>query len=129
MFWAEAVRHSIYLLNRLPTRAISGVTPHEAWSKTKPNLSHVRVFGCLAYMKLPKVGVTKLSDRSKVVINLGKEPGSKAYRVYDPVNKSVHVSRDMVFEEEKSWNWESAETISNVYQGTFIICSVNGGVT
>lgn len=104
MFWAEDVRHSVYLLNRLPTRSISGVTPHESWPKIKSNLSHVRVFGCLAYKKLPKVGVTKLSDKSKAVINLAKEPGSKAYGIYDPVNKSVHVSRDMVFEEEKGWN-------------------------
>lgn len=28
--WGEAVRHSIYILNRLPTRALTGMTPHEA---------------------------------------------------------------------------------------------------
>lgn len=42
--WGEATRHSIYLLNRLPTRAITGVTPYEAWTGTKPHLEHVRVF-------------------------------------------------------------------------------------
>lgn len=55
-------------------------------------------------MKLPRIGVTKLNDRSKIVINLRKEPGSKAYRVYDPVNKAVQVSRDVVFDEAKGWN-------------------------
>lgn len=29
-FWGEALRHLIYLLNRLSTRAVEGVTPYEA---------------------------------------------------------------------------------------------------
>lgn len=104
-FWAEAVRHSVYILNRFPTRALSGVTPYEAWSTRKPDIGHVRVFGCLTHMKIPANKVTKLSDRSKMVVNLGKEPGTKAYRVFDPESGNVHVSRDVVFEEEKGWNW------------------------
>lgn len=35
-FWGETVRRAIYILNRLPTRAMSGITPYEAWSKEKP---------------------------------------------------------------------------------------------
>ena len=34
--WGEAVRHSIYVLNRVPTRVVSGMTPFEAWSGDKP---------------------------------------------------------------------------------------------
>lgn len=107
MFWGEAVRHSIYVLNRLPTSAVSGVTSYEAWSGSKPNIGHIRVFGCLAHMKLPSVHTTKLSDRSKLVVNLSKEPGTKAYRLYDPEIQLVHVSRDVIFEEDKSWPWDS----------------------
>lgn len=29
----EAVRHSIYVLDRLPSRALTGVTPYESWSE------------------------------------------------------------------------------------------------
>lgn len=108
-FWGEAIRHSIYLLNRLPTRAVSGITPYEAWSGNKPHLGHIRVFGCLSHMRIPSVNMTKLDDRSKAVIHLGKEPGTKAYRLYDPVNKRVHVSRDVIFEEEKAWSWNQDE--------------------
>lgn len=36
--WREALRHSIYILNRLPTRALSGQPPYEAWTGVKPNL-------------------------------------------------------------------------------------------
>ena len=54
-FWGEAVQHSVYVLNRLPTRALSNNTPCEAWPGSKPDISHIRVFGCCAFMKVPNV--------------------------------------------------------------------------
>ncbi|KAL8107456.1 hypothetical protein AgCh_024022 [Apium graveolens] len=89
-FWGEVAGHAVYVLNRLPTRALSEKTPYEAWTRTKPDIGHIKIFGCVAYMKLPQVHTTKLSDRSKPVIYLGKEPGTKGYRLYDPVSGSMH---------------------------------------
>lgn len=105
-FWGEAVRHSVYILNMLPTRALTGRTPYEAWKKRKPNVQHIKVFGCVAHMKVPGVYTKKLDDRSKIVVYLGSEPGTKAHRLYDPKDSSVHVSPDVEFEENKSWTWE-----------------------
>ena len=119
--WGEAIRHSIYVLNRLPTRAVTGMTPYEVWSGIKPDIGHIKIFGCLAHMKLPSVHTTKLGDRSKLVINLGKEPGSKAYRLYDPEQRTVHVSRDVVFEENKSWQWENNIERSEGPRDTFVV--------
>ncbi|CAL5345664.1 unnamed protein product [Camellia sinensis] len=48
-FWAEAVATSVYLLNLSPTRVVMNRTPVEAWRGTKPSVSHLRVFGCIAY--------------------------------------------------------------------------------
>lgn len=121
VMWGEAVRHAIYLLNRLPTRALSGVTPYEVWYEKKPHVGHIRVFGCLAHMKLPSQQTSKLDDRSKQVINLGKEPGTKAYRLYDPNNNKVHVSRDVTFEEGKSWEWNHGENSEKFQNGTFTV--------
>lgn len=56
-------------------------------------------------MKILGNQVQKLDDRSRKVINLGKEPDTKGYRLYDPENNKVYVSRDVVFEETKSWHW------------------------
>nr|GFA59262.1 hypothetical protein [Tanacetum cinerariifolium] len=36
--WVEAVRHAVYLLNRLPTKAVRYITPYKGWKKRKPNL-------------------------------------------------------------------------------------------
>lgn len=41
------------------------------------------------------------------MVFIGYEIGSKAYRMYDPVTKRLHVSRDVVFDEEARWNWEA----------------------
>ena len=81
ILWGEAVRHSIYVLNRLPTRALTGVTPYEEWSEKekKPDIGHIKVFGCTTRMRVPSKSIQKLDDRSLCVVNLGKKPRSKAY--------------------------------------------------
>lgn len=124
-FWGEAIRHAIYLLNRLPTRAVEGVTPYEAWSSTKPIIDHLRVFGCLAHMRVPNAGLKKLDNRSKKVIYLGKEPGSKAHRVFDPKTKSVCVTRDLVFEEEKSWDWSQEAVTQARDSNNFLVLTTD----
>ena len=48
-FWAEAVATAVYLLNLSPTKAVQNFTPLEAWSGTKPTVSHLRLFGRVAY--------------------------------------------------------------------------------
>lgn len=123
-FWGEAVRHAVYVLNRLPTRALSMQTPYESWTGNKPNLEYLRVFGCLSHMKLPAIHTTKLSNRSKTVIYLGKEPGTKACRLFDPSAGTVHVSRDVVFEEGKGWNWSEGETEVVSMSNTFTVFGV-----
>ena len=123
MLWGEAVRHSIYLLNRLPTRALTGQTPYEAWNEKKPHVGHTRIFGCVAHMKIPSQQTNKLDDRSKQVINLGKESGTKAYRLYDPNSNKIHVSRDVTFEERRSWPWNDNKDKQDVQAGTFTIAS------
>ena len=43
-FWIEAINCESYIVNGTPTKYLEGVTPEEAWSKIKPNVSH---FVCL----------------------------------------------------------------------------------
>lgn len=61
-------------------------------------------------MKIPGVHTQKLDDRSRKVINLGREPGTKGYRLLDPTTNRIFISRDVVFDESKAWIWDcSAE--------------------
>lgn len=59
-FWAEAVNNANYIQNRLLSAAVS-VTPFELWFGKSPNLSHVRVFGVVAYVQLNKQLIMKKS--------------------------------------------------------------------
>ncbi|KAL8101414.1 hypothetical protein AgCh_033340 [Apium graveolens] len=118
--WGEAVRHSIYVLNHLPTRILKGRTPYEAWYGEKPDLSHVRIFGCTAVMKVPSIHTKKLDDRGKLVVYLGKEPGTKRNRLYDPKTGEVHVSRDVVFQEDKFWSWEQEQVNEVSFPGKYV---------
>lgn len=68
------------------------MTPYEAYRKRKPNIKHVRVFGCLDYSKVVGPHVKKLDDRSKKTIHFVMELGTKDYRLYDPINQKVIVS-------------------------------------
>ena len=111
-FWGEAVRHAVYLLNRLPTKAMGDRTPFEAWYGKKPHVGHLRVFGCTAHAKVTTPHLKKLDDRSHMMIYLGVEDGSKAHRLYDPRQNKIQVSRDVKFEENREWNWNAGAVIS-----------------
>ena len=105
-FWGEAVTTAVYLLNRSPTKSIDGMTPFEVWHGYKPDGSYLRVFGCVARVKITKPNPSKLDDRSTPMVLLGYEPDSAAYHVYDPVKQRVHVTRDVIFDEAARWDWE-----------------------
>ena len=49
--WGEAIRHATYLINRVGTRTLENMTPYEALRGRKPNLSHLKVFGCTCYAR------------------------------------------------------------------------------
>jgi hypothetical protein len=51
-------------------------------------------------VKVTKPNLAKLDDRSKPIIFVGYELGSAAYRCYDLVTKRIHISRDVVFDED-----------------------------
>ncbi|GJX64161.1 putative RNA-directed DNA polymerase [Tanacetum coccineum] len=103
--WGEAVRQAVYIQNRVPTKTLGDTTPYERWSGKKPNLEHLRVFGCIAYSKVLRGRQQKLDSRSEMLVHLGTETGSKAYRLLDPVSGRIRVSRDVRFEEGKQWLW------------------------
>ena len=74
-------------------------------------------------MKVVTPNLKKLDNRSRMLVHLGTEPGSKAYRLYDPTNRKIVVSRDVIFDENKMWNWRNNSKDSggtfNVVYGTF----------
>ena len=78
-FWGEAVATAVYILNRSPTKSLQNKTPFEAWHGKKPCVRHFRTFGCTAHVKIAGPSLAKLADRSKRMVLLGYEPGTKGF--------------------------------------------------
>ena len=100
VFWGEALLTANYLQNRSPTKAIDEYkTPYELWFGRQPNLSYLRVFGCKAYVFVPKEKRQKLDSHSNECIFLGYSEESKAYRLMDSTNRKIIISRNVIFNE------------------------------
>ena len=99
--WAEAISTAVYALNMTSTRRRPDITPLECWTGMKPDYSHLRVFGSLAFDYIPKFFRKKLDQKSKKVIFIGYEKDSKNYRLYDPETRKVSVGRNVIFAENR----------------------------
>jgi hypothetical protein len=98
--WMEIANTVVYLNNRSPTNAVA-TTPYELWHSIKPNLSHLKIIGSIAYVHVPKEKHTKLDIHSHKGIMIGYGGGTNQYKVWDLVRKDIVVSRDVVFIEGK----------------------------
>ena len=72
-------------------------------------VSHLRVFGCIAYALIDSHNRSKLDEKSTRCIFVGYCTKSKAYRLYNPVGGKVIISRNVVFNEEGRWTWREDE--------------------
>ena len=78
-FWAEALSTATFLRNRSPTKAVCGMTPHEAWTGEKLQVDGLRIFGCQAFVHVPKDEKKKLDSKSRKCILLGYGMTTKGY--------------------------------------------------
>ncbi|OWZ14846.1 Copia protein [Phytophthora megakarya] len=67
--------------------------------KSKPNVKHMRNFGCKSYILTPKEKQCKWDLKTREGIFLGYEERSKAYRVYGIEAEKVVISRYVIFDE------------------------------
>ena len=63
--WAEATRTTVYVQNRLSHGALGFKTPEEMYTRKKPEVIHLKVFGCPVYVDIPKEKRTKLDPSGK----------------------------------------------------------------
>ena len=115
-FWAEAVNTVVFLLNRLPTRALQNKTPYEAWHGYKPSIKNLKIFGCLCFTYVPLVRRDKLDKKAETDIFVGYNNVTKGYRVFQPQTKKVIVSRDIKFIETEKWNFKDASAGMEIVQ-------------
>ena len=94
--WGEALLTACHVHNRIPSKKIK-ISPYEVWKGRKPNLSYLRVWGCIAFYRVPDPKRTKLGPRALKSIFVGYAKNSKAYRLLDIDSNVIIESRDVEF--------------------------------
>lgn len=94
-YWGEDIEKVLYLINRCPTKSFHDKIHLEAWSRGRWIFEHLRVFRCVAYAHVPKEQRKKLDDKGVKCIFIGYSSKSKAYSLYDPIDKKIIISRDV----------------------------------
>ncbi|MCI23137.1 copia-type polyprotein, partial [Trifolium medium] len=56
----------------------------------------------------------KLDDKSEAMILVGYHTAG-AYKLYNPITKKITASRDLTFEEDKSWDWNNNDSQGKQY--------------
>jgi hypothetical protein len=100
----------VYILNQVSCKAVEGgKMPFEVWHGRTPAIHHLKIFGCIVYVRNTKPNLKKLEDRGRKMIFVGYEHGSKASRAYDPLTGCVTITRDVVFDESTEWIWNGGD--------------------
>ena len=102
---------AVNLQNR--TSLTGGASPHELYFGMKPNLGHLRVFGRIAYLHVPKQKQRKLNAKAEKCILIGYSNEHKGYKCYNPQTKQARVSYIVVIDESTSQYFPSRLTLHN----------------
>ena len=97
-WWEFSVNHAVHLYNRTPVRRLDWRTPHQLLSGKVPDVSHLRVFGCLAWVWIsPEARKSKLSPKAVPMVFLGIPAGVKGYLFMRLSNNSMHIGVKAMF--------------------------------
>ena len=92
-YWEFAMASAVHVFNRTPRRSGTTVAPMEAITGKKPDLGHLRVFGCPTYVHIPSQRWTKMQAPSRKGVFVGYTPNSQSWQVYFPATRTVLSSR------------------------------------
>jgi hypothetical protein len=98
VFWWDAYEASEYITNCLPTKTAKGyISPEEFVTGQAPDVSHWRIWGCKAYVKIPRSYQRKdFSSKMMSGFHIGYSRTPIGYKVFVPelndIITTVHVT-------------------------------------
>ncbi|KAL2932983.1 Retrovirus-related Pol polyprotein from transposon RE1, partial [Bienertia sinuspersici] len=98
-FWGECVLCGTYLINRMPLKSIDMLTPYYKMFQTHPDISNLKVFGCLCFVSTLKTHRSKFQPRATPCVFIGYPPSKKGYKVLNLETNKIFISRDVIFHE------------------------------
>lgn len=97
--WGDAANIAVYVQNRTPHQVLDNKTCKEVFNGKRPEVSHLRIFGCFVYFYVPKEKMNKLERLSKKYMFVGYCGNSKAYRIYVLGQRTIEFSGGVTFDE------------------------------
>jgi hypothetical protein len=79
------------------------MTFEEKFVGKKPNVSHLRMLGCIAYMHVPNEKRSQLKPKANKCIFIGYSLEQKRYKCFNLSIRKLQVNKDVVFHEIISW--------------------------
>src|SRR5271163_4783169 len=77
-WWEFSVEYAIHVYNRTPSKRLKNKTPYESLNGKKPDVSHLRILGCGAYVFLHEdVRKDSLSPHAELMTFIGYTDGIK----------------------------------------------------
>ena len=73
----KATKIVVYVQNRTPHRVLENKTLEKVFFGKKPEVIHLRIFGCRVYIHIPKETSTKLDPSGKKGIFVGYSESSQ----------------------------------------------------
>jgi hypothetical protein len=98
-YWVEGLYTATYLLNCLPTKAVSMTSPYFTLHGVASSYEHLRLFGCACYPNLSAKAAHKLLSQSIRCIFLGYSADHKGYRCLNLITNNIVISRHVIFYE------------------------------
>jgi hypothetical protein len=95
--WVEVVDTAKYLVNMSPSSLLVDTTPHELWSSNNPLVSHLKVFGCDEFVRVPKEKRSKMDKKEVKCIFIVYKEGMEGYKLWDLASRITVYSQDVVF--------------------------------
>ena len=80
-WWEFCVEYSVHVYNRTPIKHLKSKTPYEAINRDKPDISHLQILGCGAYVFLHEdVQQDILSLHAELMTFIGFTSGVKGWK-------------------------------------------------
>ena len=104
--WGEALKTAVYILNRVPSKSIAK-TPYELWTRKKPSIRHLHVWGCPSQARAPyRPNEKKLDERTVSYYFAGYVKCSRGFKFYNPSIKSFYETGNARFFEDVEFGGE-----------------------
>ena len=96
------MRTIVDLINLPPSYPLEGDISERAWTEKFVFFEHLRVFGCRAFVHIPRDEQSKLDNKTKQCIFLGYSNKEFGYKLWDPATKKIIRSINVVFFENQT---------------------------